>query len=139
MAVSMRVTQSIARTSEKPACSGGCVVWGFYDCEGESRTREFLYRVDQQGLLDRLAEMRVDAGFESAADIFIQGGGGKGDDRRTRKAAFALPIANCAGRFAPVHHGPLNIHQHQAVLLGFYLCHCDLPIFAFSPPIPRSL
>src|SRR5229473_5708600 len=139
MAVSMRVTQSIARTSRKPACSGGCVVRGFYDCEGESRTREFLYSVDQQGLLDRLAEMRVDAGFESAADIFIQGGGGKGNDRRTRKAAFALPIANCAGRFEPVHHGHLNIHEHQVVLPGFYLGDSDLAIFGFVQPIAGAL
>src|SRR5260370_7794756 len=106
MAVSMRVPQSIARTSRKAACSGGCVVWGFYDCEGESRTREFLYRVDQQGLLDRLAEMRVDAGFESAADIFIQGGGGKGNHRLTPKPAFALPILNLPGRFDPLPHAP---------------------------------
>src|SRR5260370_14562741 len=122
MAVSMRVPQSIARTSRKAACSGGCVVWGFYDCEGESRTREFLYRVDQQGLLDRLAEMRVDAGFESAAEIFIQGGGGKGDDRRTRKAAFSLPISYFAGRFEPVHPRHLYIHETQAGLPHLYLC-----------------
>ena len=60
-------------------------------------------------------------------------------DRRARNSAIFFPSANRAGRFKPVHHGHLNVHEHDVVVSGLGLATAIAPFSASSDALTGVL
>jgi len=92
---------------------------------------------EEGGFSDWLGYVLVASCGAAADERFGQGGGGQSHDWGRRAVIVAFPVANRARRGVPVHHGHLNVHQDQIVLVRDEVLDCECAVFDFVDFVRR--